>query len=177
VKQDEFDSYALIDSGIALLRSITMNLIKIGNVVLNVDRINGIQDHLPLAHPSMAGQQQMVTRVLFDQAHIDLTGADAKTFRRWYRHAARDIAPHKDEEGEDLVSPEDQLRQAFDFLLNHIDHMRPRDSALRHTAHLLSGMIDRYITGELDPVRTAQFARHFAAPQADAAAAPDSSSS
>jgi hypothetical protein len=154
-----------------------MNLIKIGSVVLNVDRINGIQDHLSLAHPSMAGQHQMVTRVLFDQAHIDLTGAEAKIFRRWYRHAARDIAPHKDEEGEELVSPEDQLRQAFDVLLNHIDHIRPRDSVLRHTAHLLSGMIDRYITGELDPVRTTQFARQFSAPHAESAVEPGSSSS
>ncbi len=154
-----------------------MNLIKIGNVVLNIDRINGIQDHLPEAHPSMAGQQQMVTRVLFDQGHIDLTGAEAKTFRRWFRHAARDIAPHKDEQGEDLVSPEDQLRQAFDALLNHIDRMRPRDSALRHTAHLLSGMIDRYMTGELEPVRATQFARHFSGSRPDAAAGPDSSAS
>jgi hypothetical protein len=154
-----------------------MNLIKIGNAVFNVDRINGIQDHLTLAQPSMAGQQQTVTRVLFDQGHIDLTGAEAKTFRRWYRHAARDIAPHKDEEGEELVAPEDQVRQAFDVLLNHIDHMRPRDSALRHTAHLLSGMIDRYITGELEPVRATQFARHFSPTHADAGAAPDSSAS
>ena len=154
-----------------------MNLIKIGNVVLNVDRINGIQDHLPVAHPSMAGQQQLVTRVLFDQGHIDLTGTDARSFRRWYRHAARDIAPHKDEEGEELISPEDQLRQAFDVLLNNIDHLRPRDPALRHTAHLFSGLIDRYITGELDPVRTTQFTRHYSAPQADATPEPDSPSS
>ena len=42
-----------------------MNLIKIGGTVLNVDRINGIQDQLLPGDPSYAGHEK-ITRVMFD---------------------------------------------------------------------------------------------------------------
>jgi hypothetical protein len=152
-----------------------MNLIKIGGTILNVDRINGIQEFLPPADPSGTGTvQERITRVLFDHGQIDLTGADAKSFRRWYRHLARDIAPHKDEDGEELVSQENQLRETFDVLLSLIDRVRPRDPALRNAAHHVSGMIDRYMTGELEPMRLSQFARTIAAHQPEAVSQPDS---
>jgi hypothetical protein len=143
-----------------------MNLIKIGNIVLNVDRITGISDHLAPPHP-VATDQPMITRVFFDQTHFDLTGADAKIFRRWYLHVARVIAPTRDEDGEDLVSPEEQVRRTFDDLLGMIDGARPRESAMRRAAHQLSTMIDHYITGELEPIRRSQFVRHLAAPHPD----------
>jgi hypothetical protein len=149
-----------------------MNLIKIGGTVLNVDRINGIQDHLIPSDPSTAGQRTVI-RVLFDNTHIDLAGVDAKTFRRWYRHLARDISPRKDEDGEELISQEEQLQRAFEVLMSLIDRVRPRDAALRNAARLLSGMVDKYITGELEPIRASQFERHFAAPSADSSTQPD----
>jgi hypothetical protein len=154
-----------------------MNLIRIGSVVLNVDRINGIQDPLPPTQPPASGHPQTFIRVLFDECHIDLAGADANVFRRWYRHAARDLAPRMDEDGEELVMPEDQVRQAFDALLNRIDHLRPRDHALRSATHTVSGMVDRYITGELEPVRASRFARQFGETVGGAEAALESHSS
>jgi hypothetical protein len=153
-----------------------MNMIKIGSTVLNIDRINGVLDHFS-PDSSAAPGHRTVTRVLFDQAHIDLTGTDAKTFRHWYRHVARDISPHRDEEGQELISPEEQVRRAFDVLLSHIDHAHPRDPLVRSTAHHVSAMLDRYITGELEPIRATRFARLFAAPHPDAQEEPDSASS
>jgi hypothetical protein len=153
-----------------------MNLIKVGHLVLNVDRINGIHDHLAVAgNPPEAGPRT-VTRVLFDQGHIDLTGADAKSLRRWYRHIARDIAPHRDEEGEELISPEEQVHRVLEMVVSHIDRVRPRDPSLRSAAHELVGLVDRYITGELGPVRASHFVRHHGDAQADAPAFPEAPS-
>ena len=129
-----------------------MNLIRIGGTVLNVDRINGVQDHLLPAEPPEAAHEK-VTRAMFDHGQIDLTGEDSKTFRRWYRHLARDIAPHKDEDGEELVSPERQLREVFRCPAQPDRSARPRELLVRGTAHTLSGMMDRYITGEVEPMR------------------------
>ena len=150
-----------------------MNLIKVGHLVLNVDRINGIHDHLAVMGNPPAEHPHTVTRVLFDDGHIDLTGADAKSLRRWYRHIARDIAPRRDEDGEELISPEEQLRRVLDVVVSHIDRVRPRDPALRSAAHQLVGLVDRYVTGELEPMRASQFARHHGETPTDAAAFPE----
>jgi hypothetical protein len=153
-----------------------MNMIKIGNTVLNVDRINGIEDHQPAPDPSSTHQQK-ITRVLFDHMHIDLVGVDANILRRWYRHVARDIAPRRDEDGEELILPEDQLRKAFDHFLHLVDRSRPRDHALRTAAHRLYGMVDRFITGELEPMRIKQFEHEFAPASDDAGSMPGPASS
>lgn len=152
-----------------------MNLYKIGDTVINMDRVNGIQDHqAPIDPRAPAGQT--VVRVLFDNTTLDLVGREARTFRQWFRHTARNLAPHKDEDGEELIAPEEQLKRASEHLLGLIDHARPRDTAVRHAAHRLAGMIDEYITGELQPARARSFERILEPAHAKAQPAPDSSS-
>jgi hypothetical protein len=137
-----------------------MNLFSIGNTVLNMDRIIGIQDHVAAISSGTAGDRS-VLRVLFEGAQIDLAGKEAQTFRRWFRHTARNLDPHKDEYGEELISPEEQLRRGFESLLSKIERSRPRDSDVRHTAHRLGRIIDHYLTGELQSVRARDFASSF----------------
>ena len=65
-----------------------MNLIKIGDALLNVDRLNRISEHegpLDPAHPG----EGTITRLHFDDSQFDLSGMDAKIFRRWCRHVRR----------------------------------------------------------------------------------------
>jgi hypothetical protein len=66
---------------------------------------------------------------------------------------------HKNEEGEDLVSPEDQLKRLSEHVVALVDHARPRDSGARHAVHHLASLIDQYITGELQPARAKAFER------------------
>jgi hypothetical protein len=153
-----------------------MNMIKVGNVLLNLDRINCIEDHRAPGDPSTTHQPK-ITRVSFDHSTIDLVGGDANTLRRWYRHIARDINPHRDQDGEELISPEDQLRKAFDHFLHRMDLSRPRDHALRAAARQLYGMIDQFITGELEPMRIKQFEQEFAPASDDAGSIPGPASS
>jgi hypothetical protein len=143
-----------------------MKLYRIGDTVLNMDRVNGIIDHHAPADPDGAGDRT-VLRIVFDHATIDLTEKEAQVFRRWYRHASLNLAPHKDETGEPLLWPEDQVAKAFETLLRRIDRARPRDSAMRHTAHRVKGIIDQYLTGELQPVRAREFERCFAEAESD----------
>jgi hypothetical protein len=152
-----------------------MNLYRIGDTVLNMDRINGIQDHQPSTAPG-APAGQTVIRVQFDATTIELTGAEAMTFRQWFRHAARNLMIHKDEDGEDLISPEDQLRRVSAHVLALVDRARPRDSAVRHAVHHLSVMIDEYITGELQHARARTFEKSIETAPADASHVPGSSS-
>jgi hypothetical protein len=137
-----------------------MNLYSIGNTVLNMDRIIGIQDHVAASGTDPAAGRS-VLRVLFEGAQIDLMGREAQTFRRWFRHTARNLDPHKDEYGEELISPEEQLRRGFESLLAKIERMRPRDADVRHAAHRMGRIIDHYLTGELQPVRAKDFASSF----------------
>jgi hypothetical protein len=137
-----------------------MNLYRIGNMVLNMDRVNGILDH----HVRGDAAGPRVLRVLFDDGHIDLDGHDAESFRQWFRHVARHLGPQRDEDGEELISPEEQMRKGFETLLVRIDQTRPRDGVLRRTAHRLADMLDHYLTGELQPVRVKDFESDFAPP-------------
>jgi hypothetical protein len=133
-----------------------MNLYRIGNKVLNLDRVNGIVDVAGPTDPNGTGDGG-VLHVLFDQGEIDLTGIEAEIFRRWYRHASRNLNPHKDEDGEDLVSPEDEVRKSIEALVARIDRVRPADSALRHTAHRVRSIVLQFLTGELRPARATDF--------------------
>ena len=148
-----------------------MNLFRIGNTVLNMDRINGILEHQVPTEPG-APAGRTVLRIVFDNAQIDLSDKDAQTFRRWYRHAARNLAPHTDEDGEALVSPEDQVRVAFETLLRLIDGARPRDPVMRHTAHRLAVIIDHFLTGELEPARATDFEKVFGEARIEAQSSP-----
>jgi hypothetical protein len=150
-----------------------MDLYRIGNTVLNMDRVNGIQDHQRLAEAD-APAGATVTRVLFDSTTIDLVGAEAETFRQWFRHAARNLMLHRDEDGEELISPEEQLKRVADHLVKLTGHARPRNAAVRHGARRLAGLIAEYITGELRPVRARQFAKSMEAVEATPDTAPDS---
>ena len=133
-----------------------MNLYRIGTTVLNLNRINGILDiHVP-TDPGASGGRT-VLRILFDHGQIDLSGKEAEVIRRWYRHASQNLAPHVDEDGEQLVSPEDQVRQAIEALVGRIDRTRPKDSVMRHTAHRVRDIIDPFLTGELQPARASDF--------------------
>lgn len=137
-----------------------MDLYRIGTTVLNLNRINGILDiHVP-TDPGASGGQT-VLRILFDHGQIDLSGKEAEVIRRWYRHASQNLAPHVDEDGEQLVSPEDQVRQAIEALVGRIDRTRPRDSVMRHTAHRVRDIIDLFLTGELQPARISDFDKMF----------------
>jgi hypothetical protein len=137
-----------------------MTLYRIGKTVLNIDRINGILDHQVPADPG-APDRPTVLRVLFDQSHIDLTGEEAAAFRYWFRHAARRLDPRRDEGGEELISPDEQVRRGFEILCGLIDHDRPRDRAMRHTAHRLGHIIEEFLTGELQPARSKDFEKSF----------------
>jgi hypothetical protein len=132
-----------------------MNLYRIGDTVLNVERVNGIMDHLNPVGPG----ERRVLRVLFDNTHIDLDGAEAEVFRRWFRHSARNLTPHRDEDGEELVSPEDQVRKELQHLIVLIDRSRPRDRATRQAARQLWQLVDQFLTGELRPARAEEFSR------------------
>jgi hypothetical protein len=137
-----------------------MNLYRIGQTILNVDRINGIIDY---QIPSDAGAPdgRTVLRVLFDNAHIDLADKEAQTFRFWFRRAARNLDPRKDEDGEDLVSPDDQVRRAYEILCDLIDRECPQDRVIRHTVHRLGRLIEQFLTGELQSARASDFERGF----------------
>jgi hypothetical protein len=135
-----------------------MNLHKIGNTVLNLDRLNAIIDHQVSTDPG-APTGRNVLRVVFDNAQIELVDKEAQIFRRWYRHVARNLDPHKDEDGEELIGPELQVTKALESLLGLVDRARPRDSALRHSGHRLRNLIERYLTGELQAVRASDFER------------------
>jgi hypothetical protein len=128
-----------------------MNLYRIGDTVLNLDRVNGIQDRPP-GPDAAAAAGHAVIRVLFDTTTLTLEGAEAESFRRWFRHAAQNLIEHKDENGEGLIAPEEQLKRVSALLVSLIDRARPRDPAARHFVHHLAAMIDQYITGELRPV-------------------------
>jgi hypothetical protein len=147
-----------------------MNLYRVGNTVLNMDRVNSIQEH-PIHADHAAPAAASVTRVIFDTTTVDLVGVEAQTFRQWYRHAARNLVVHKDESGEDLVSPEEQLKRLADHLVELVDRVRPRNVALRHAAHRLHASVASYITGELAPVRARSFEKTLA--DGDSEHAPD----
>jgi hypothetical protein len=135
-----------------------MNLYRIGDTVINVDRVNGIVDHQNPAGPGDPGVRR-VLRVLFDNTHIDLDGQEAEVFRRWFRHTARNLTPHRDEDGEELVSPEDQVRKELQHLIVLIDRARPRNRVARQAAHHLWHLVDQLLTGELRPARAEEFSR------------------
>lgn len=123
-----------------------MNLYRIGNHVLNIDRLNGILD---------AGGGTL--RVIFDQGEIELTGKEAEAFRYWYRHASHNLVPRCDEDGEELIPPEDQVRESLDVLVAQVDRTRPGDSAMRRSAHRLRVVVERFLTGELQAVPARDF--------------------
>jgi hypothetical protein len=151
-----------------------MNLFKIGDMTLNMDRVNGIQDHVTVSDPG-AATGRTVIRILFDVSHIDLDGIDAQVLRRWIRHNARNLAPHKDEEGQELMPPEEQLRRVADHLVALVDRVRPRDPSLRGTAHRLSNMLNEYMTGQLHPVGIKNFERQFEALRPESSTVQDAS--
>jgi hypothetical protein len=133
-----------------------MDLYRIGNKVLNLDRLNGIID---VASPAGATPTDGGTalHVLFDQGEIELTGREAEAFRRWYRHASRPLDLHRDENGEELVSPEEQVRGVVEVLIERLDRLRLGDPAFRHVAHRARAIIGHFLTGELKPARSRDF--------------------
>jgi hypothetical protein len=146
-----------------------MNLYRIGNTILNMDRVNSIQERTSPAEPTEPPAAS-ITRVMFDTMTIDMVGVEAQTFRQWYRHAARNLVVHKDEAGEDLVPPEEQLKRLADHLVALVDRVRPRNAALRHAAHRLHSSVAAYVTGELGPVRARNFEKSIADVESDHAA-------
>ena len=145
-----------------------MNLFKIGDMTLNIDRVNAIQDNQASDEPDApAGDTRL--RILFDNSHVDLVGSDAQVVRRWIRHNARNLAPRRSVDGEDLVSPEEQLQKVTESLVALIDRARPRDPTVRGAAHRLADMIEAYITGQLQAVPTHPFERVVASLKAEAA--------
>ena len=145
-----------------------MNLFKIGDMTLNMDRVNGIQDRQPSADPN-APPGHLVIRILFDDATIELGGTDAQVLRRWIRHNARNLAPQRGEDGEELIGPEEQLRRVGDELLAAVDRQRPRDSAVRAAARRLNDMLDSYVTGQLLSVSRKPFERDLGVASEEAA--------
>jgi hypothetical protein len=137
-----------------------------------MDRVNGIQEHPRPLDPTVPGAAN-VTRVLFDSTTIDLVGVEAQAFRQWYRHAARNLVLQRDEDGAELVSPEEQLKRLADHLVLLIERIRPRNTGLRHAAHRLATSVSEYITGELQSVRVRDFERSVAAADAGDEHVPD----
>jgi hypothetical protein len=142
-----------------------MNLYRVGNTVLNMDRVTSIQE---VPHPGpgpsdpTAPAGANVTRIFFDTMTMDLSGVEAQAFRQWYRHAARNLVVHRDEAGEELLAPEEQLKRLAEHLVALVDRVRPRNAALRHAAHRLHSALASYITGELGPVRARNFEKTIA---------------
>src|SRR5262245_10756142 len=122
-----------------------MDLYRIGNKVLNLDRLNGIIDVASPAGTAATGGGAAIP-VLFDQGEIELTGREAAAFRRWYRHASRPLDLHRDEDGEELVSPEEQVRCAVEALVDRLDRLRVSDSSSRHVAHRVRAIVDQFLT-------------------------------
>lgn len=137
-----------------------MNLYRIGNKVLNLDRVNGLIE-VPATTAPDGTAAEAALRVVFDHGCIDLTGKDAEVLRRWYRRASQNLAPHRDEDGEELVSPEDQVRESLHTLVARIDRMRPSDASLRGAAHRVRTIVGRFLTGELPPARADEFKARF----------------
>jgi hypothetical protein len=144
-----------------------MHLYRIGGTVLNLDRINGILDHHGSGDPQGAHDGASLS-ILFDQGQIDLSGHEAEVFRRWYRHACMNLDPLRDEHGEELIRPEAQVRKALNALNDLIDRTRPRDAVMRRAAHRLWNLVDRYLTGELEPIRAIDFERTLEEPRPEA---------
>jgi hypothetical protein len=137
-----------------------VNLYRVGQTVLNIDLINGIVDNLVPADPG-ANDGRTVLRVFFEQSYIDLTGREAEAFRYWFRHSARCLDLHRDPDGEELISPHDQVRKAFEILRDHIDRERPRDREMGRIVHRLEHILDQFLTGELQPARSREFEMTF----------------
>jgi hypothetical protein len=133
-----------------------MNLYRIGNKVLNLDRLSSILDAEGPNGPAATADGPCL-RLLFDQVEVDLIGSEAEAFRSWYRHAAFNLTPHKDEDGEDLMPPADQVREALESLVAQIERARPGDAAMRRAAHRARDVVALYITGELRPAPARAF--------------------
>jgi hypothetical protein len=133
-----------------------MKLYRIGNKVLNLERLNGIIDVSAPDGPE-GSHGETVLRLYFDQGEIDISGKEAEVLRRWYRHASYNLAPHKDEHGEELISPEDQVRESIEALVARIDKGRHGDLVLRRAAHQVKVLAAQFITGELQPARVRDF--------------------
>src|SRR5262249_31634246 len=97
-----------------------MNLLSIGDMTINVDRVNGVQDNQVPEHGD-ATSGQRVLRILFDEGAIELADADAQAFRRWLRHNSRNLAARKDADGQVLLSPEEQLLRLTESLVDLLD--------------------------------------------------------
>jgi hypothetical protein len=152
-----------------------MNLFKIGDTTLNMDRVNAIQDHFPAAEPGVV-EHATVLRVLFNGAHIDLRGKDAQALRRLIRHSAQNLTPRRTEEGEELSAPEEQLQRIAGHLIGLIDRLRPKDTAMRSAAHRLANMIDEYITGQLPPMPADSLDRLLEPARPEGSSLPDAGS-
>jgi hypothetical protein len=96
-----------------------------------------------------------VDRINFILDHQVLADSGAPEGRR--------LDPHTDENGEELVSPDDQVRKACAALYDLIDSQRPGDRVMRHAAHRLRHIIDQFLTGELEPVCVTNFERDLVA--------------
>lgn len=137
-----------------------MNLFRFGSTTLNMERVNGIQDNPPADEGGKNAGRNFI-RILFDDRTIELTGTDAQALRHWIRHNARNLMPKIDENGVELLSPEDQLVRLTESLLHAIEHARPVDATVRKAARRMTDMIERYITGELEPMRADEFRRKY----------------
>jgi hypothetical protein len=133
-----------------------MNLYRAGHTVLNMDRVNGILDHQTPADPN-APAGQTVLRILFDHRQIELAGQEAWAFRNWYRVVSRNLSPHRDEHGRELVSPEDQVRRTVEDLVHRIDKDPTRSTAVVHAARHLKSLVTEFISGDLQPKNIRDF--------------------
>jgi hypothetical protein len=140
-----------------------VNLLRIGETTVNMDRVDAVLDNQPAEHPG-SPEGERVLRILFDNEAIELGGAEAQVFRRWLRQHARNLAVIQDGDGEPMVSPEEQLLQISRALVEMLDSAcyvegaRNKDltSTVRKTAHRLNSAVEGYITGQLaaKPVRS-----------------------
>lgn len=141
-----------------------MNLFRFGSTTLNMDRVNGIQDNPASAQGEDDDASHNSIRILFDDRTIELTGGDAQALRHWIRHNARNLMPRTDEDGVELLSPEDQLVRMGETLLQVMERAHPVDATARKAARRMTEMIERYITGELHPMRAEEFHRKYGKP-------------
>jgi hypothetical protein len=124
-----------------------------------MDRVSHILDHQTSTDPDSA-PDQTVLRIVFDQGEVELYGQEARAFRYWYRQIARNIGPHRDRSGRELVNPDEQVRRAVEILVRKIDECAFVDPQIHQLAHKVKNLVMSFSSGDLPAVSCRDFDRN-----------------
>jgi hypothetical protein len=131
-----------------------------------MDRVNHILDQEP-SDDRNPPSEPAALRIFFDEGHVDLCDEEARSFRYWYRQVARNISPHHDMFGRELIAPDEQVRKAVEALVFKINHHAHEVPEIRRLAREVKGLVAKFISGELAAVSVREFERRVTHIQAD----------